>query len=88
MDTQLRELSAERICNDYNGCVDNFERDVNCLKGDKRVHRMTCEDGVTIHFYHREWVKAINGKVKPNYIELHLTDEEQDCILDEFYAWY
>lgn len=86
MDVKLVQLAAERIETDYNGCVDNFgEQDIK-LKNGVRVHKITYEDN-QFHYYNRWWDK-VNGKAVPKYKEIFPDDEEEEKILDEFYAWY
>ena len=52
MDEELREMAEERICKDYNGCVDDFgEREIR-LQNDMRVHKISF-DGTDCHYYNR-----------------------------------
>lgn len=88
MDEELREMAEERICKDYNGCVDDFgEREIRLQNG-MRVHKISF-DGTDFHYYNRWWYEdKKSGKVTPQYQEIFPTEEEEYKILDEFYAWY
>ena len=87
MDTQLQELAADRICKDYAGSVDDFDYKVK-IKSEKRIHKLEYKDD-GFHFYTRQWKEnKKTGKVTPTYVEVKLDDEDEEKILDEFYAWY
>ena len=88
MNEQLKELiglAAERIVDDYAGCVSDFgERNIVSKHGQGlRVDEITFNElgDNTFRYY--------NTSHYPNYrIELFPTEEEEYTILDEFYAWY
>lgn len=88
-DIQLRACASEKLCEDYRGVIEDFDRDIKELKGDKRVHKIEYDDNSGFHFYHRKWVEYQSSK-KVSYIyqELKLTEQEKDLVLDEFNAWY
>lgn len=80
---ELKQQAAERICEDYGGCVDDFgELGVKLKNNDIIVNKITYKDG-KFHYYTRNWVYD-----KPIYRELFPHDDEEYKILDEFYAWY
>ena len=86
MDEELKEMVAERICQDYDGCVDTFQ-DLNVIvtsNGKRcRVEKIEYKDG-KFHYYHID--KITEHGV--HYEEIFPDEEDEFKILDEFYAWY
>lgn len=78
MDTELRELAADRLCEDYNGSVDVSERDLYTKFGNQ-VDKITYDDN-QFHF----WTKCGEDE----YDEVFPCEDDIDYILDDFYAWY
>lgn len=77
VDIELQELAADRLCKDYDGCVDIEERDLFTSFGN-HVDRLTYEKG-KIHYWSRYGER---------YDEIFPNDKDANYILDEFYAWY
>ena len=93
MDAELREIAAERICKDYNGCVDDFgERQVlassNQFNVRYRVDKIVFDkENEKFRYYNQSCYHVPFSKDYMPY-ELFPTEEEEYKILDEFYAWY
>ena len=90
MDEELREMAAERICKDYDGCVDTFQ-DLNVFitSNDKRcrVEKIEYKDG-KFHYYHVDKIVEFGPERGFHYEEIFPNEEDEFKILDEFYAWY
>ena len=91
---ELIELAAERIVDDYAGCVSDFgERNITLTNAlpmsiGLRVDEITFNErgDNTFRYYNTSFYPNSTG----GYIryELFPTEEEENKILDEFYAWY
>jgi hypothetical protein len=97
MNEQLRELiglAAERIVEDYGGCVKDFgERNITLtnalpMSAGLRVDEITFNEKSdnTFRYYNTSLYPNLTG----GFIryELFPTEKEEYKILDEFYAWY
>ena len=88
MDEELKEIVAERICEDYDGQVKDFgERNI-ILPNSLRVDEITYDEkgDAVFRFYNTTQLpNQTGGFIR---YELFPNDEELYKILDEFYAWY
>ena len=93
MNAELKEMAAERICKDYNGCVDDFgERQVLASSSQPgaryRVDKIVFDkENEKFRYYNQSYYYIPFSKDYMSY-ELFPTEEEENKILDEFYAWY
>lgn len=90
MNPELKTLAAERIETDYSGCVEDFwERGIGIKGGANglRVDKIEYKNN-QFHYYHISAIIEFGPQRGPRYTEIFPTDEEEEKILDEFYAWY
>lgn len=84
---ELKQQAAERICEDYGGCVSDFSERGITVNGDvvcEIAYNEFCDE--KFRYYTRQGFCCSTGAIGRR--ELFPNEEEEYKILDEFYAWY